>query len=351
MSTNLTRDQTIPRRGSTPIRRATIQDVAEHAGVSRGTVSRVLNDSPKVSPEARAAVEAAIAATNYRSNPHARSLASGRNDAIAVLLTKPQSELFEDPTFSLLLQGVSDGLAGSNTALVLLLAGNEEERRRTARFLDSSHVDGVVHLSPHVNDPMLKSLMNADVPVVLCSEVGPGMSRRHLWGVSVTDRLGAAEAVAHLLDRGARRIAMIAGAADQPGSEARLAGYRERLGEGFDPDLVAHGDYSEESGHQAMASLLDRDPDIDAVFCASDRMAAGAYRAAGERGLRIPDDLRVVGFDGHAIGLDLTPQLTTVSQPIRALGRAAIQMLTEATRGQDPGHRVFPTELTVRASS
>lgn len=351
MNQNHTRDQATSRRVSTPIRKATIEDVAEHAGVSRGTVSRVLNDSPKVSPEARAAVEAAIIATNYRSNPHARSLASGRNDAIAVLLTKPQNELFEDPTFSLLLQGVSDGLAGSNTALVLLLAGNEEERRRTARFLDSSHVDGVVHLSPHVNDPMLRTLMNADVPVVLCSEVGATMTRKRLWGVSVTDRLGAVEAVTHLLDRGARRVAMIAGAQDQPGSEARIDGYRETLGTSFDPALLVHGDYSEESGHRAMAELLDRVPGLDAVFCASDRMAAGAYQAAHERGLSIPDDLRVVGFDGHAIGLELTPQLTTVAQPIRALGRAAVQMLTEATRGEDPGHRVFPTELIVRASS
>ena len=334
-----------------PNRRATIQDVAETAGVSRGTVSRVLNGSPKVSPEARKAVEKAIAVCNYRSNPHARSLASGRNDAVAVLLTESQAELFADPTFSLLLQGVSDGLAGSDTALVLLLAGNEEERRRASRFLDSRHVDGVVHLSPHTEDPILQTLLGSDVPVVLCGQPPSGAASKPLWSVSVTDRVGAVDAVSHLLARGARRIGMIAGPADAPGSLGRIEGYREALGASFDPELVVHGDYSQESGRVALAELLDRAPEVDAVFCASDRMAAGAYDTARERGLRIPDDLRVVGFDGHAIGLKLEPQLTTVAQPIRRVGRAAVEMLSEITRGHDPGHRVFSTELVVRASS
>ncbi|MBB1517345.1 LacI family DNA-binding transcriptional regulator [Tessaracoccus sp. MC1679] len=337
--------------GQTAAPLATIMDVAAHAGVSRGTVSRVLNGSPKVSPEARAAVEQAIDATNYRSNPHARSLASGRSNAVAVLLTQPQRELFEDPTFSVLLQGVSDGLAGSDTALVLLLAGNEEERRRTTKFLDSRHVDGVIHLSPHVNDPMLKALLSADVPVVLCGAVPDGPSRKRVWSATITDRQGGADAGRHLVERGARRVAIIAGAQDEPGSLARLAGFRDALGDAFDEALVYHGDYGIESGRAGLAALLDRDATIDAVFCASDRMAVGAYQTARSRGLRIPDDLRVVGFDGHALGLDLAPPLTTVAQPIRALGRAAVQMLTEATNGDDPGNRVFATELIVRASS
>ncbi len=334
-----------------PARRATIQDVADLAGVSRGTVSRVLNLSPKVSPEARKAVEQAITTCGYRANPHARSLASGRNDAVAVLLTQPQQELFEDPTFSLLLQGVSDALTGSDTALVLLLAGNDEERRRAVGFLDSRHVDGVVHLSPHANDPMLGALLKADVPVVVCGNPGPRVSSKGLRTVTIDDRRGAYDATAHLLDRGARRVAMIAGPKDATGSIERIAGYREALGRSFDPALVAHGDFGPQSGKSAAAQLLDRDPTIDALFCASDRMAAGAYETARTRGLRIPQDLRVVGFDGHTISLELDPQLTTVAQPIKQLGRTAIQMLAEWTNGSDPGHRIFPTELVVRASS
>lgn len=335
----------------TPPRRATIQDVADRAGVSRGTVSRVLNRSPRVSPDARKAVEQAIAACGYRANPHARSLASGRNDAVAVLLTQPQQELFEDPTFSLLLQGVSDAMTGSDTALVLVLAGNDEERRRAVGFLDSRHVDGVVHLSPHANDPMLGALLEADVPVVVCGSPGPRVSSKWLRTVTIEDRRGGYDATAHLLERGARRIAMIAGPEDATGSIDRIAGYREALGRAFDPAIVAHGDFGPRSGRIALAQLLERDPSIDAVFCSSDRMAAGAYETAHELGLRIPEDLRVVGFDGHAIGLELSPQLTTVFQPIKQLGRTAIQMLAEWTNGSDPGHRIFPTELLVRSSS
>ncbi|MDO4784146.1 MAG: LacI family DNA-binding transcriptional regulator [Propionibacteriaceae bacterium] len=329
----------------------TILDVAAAAGVSRGTVSRVLNDSPRVSPEARRAVEAAIKRTGYRRNPHAASLASGRNNAIAVLLTQPQQELFDDPTFSRLLQGVSDGLSGTDIALVLLLAGTEEERRRTARFLDSRHVDGVVHLSPHVADPMMDALVAAEVPVVVCGQLPEGVSEPNLWSITVTDRQGAVDAVNHLTERGATTIGMIAGPTDAPGSIQRLAGYREAMGERYDPSLVVHGDYAAESGRLGLAALLDARPDVDAVFCASDRMAAGAYETARSRGLRIPHDLRIVGFDGHALGTRLRPALTTIAQPIQDYGRQAVQMLLDATQGRLPGHRIFPTELVIRASS
>lgn len=331
--------------------RATIMDVAQRAGVSRGTVSRVLNGSPSVSSAARKAVEKAVVDCNYRANLHARSLASGRTDTLAVLLTQPQSELFDDPTFSLLLQGVSNGLAGTETALVLLLAGNDEERRRTARFLDSRHIDGVVHLSPHINDPMLDAIIAADVPVVVCGEPPVGVRHPRLWSVTVTDKQGSIEAVSHLLQRGARTVGMIAGPADAPGSIQRIAGYRQALGEAYADDLIVHGDYGPDSGRTGLATLLERHPDLDAVFCASDRMAAGAYETAREAGLRIPDDLRIVGFDGHSLGLDLHPQLTSVQQPMRELGRAAVHMLIESAHGNNPGHRVFPTELVIRASS
>lgn len=331
--------------------RPTISDVASQAGVSRGTVSRVLNGSPRVSPEARKAVEQAIRATRYRTNPHARSLASGRNNTVAVLLTQPQSELFEDPTFSLLLQGVSNGLAGSDITLVLLLAGNSEERRRTAKFLDTRYLDGVVHLSPHIDDPMLDALLAADMPVVLCGEPPVGYADKRLWSVTITDRLGAAAATRHLMARGAKQIGLVAGPEDAPGSVERLGGYREALADRFDPGLVAHGDYGRESGRRAFEALHQLYPDLDAVFCASDRMAAGVYDAARDLGLRIPDDLRVVGFDDHTIASELTPQLTTVRQPMRELGRAAVHMLDQATRGENPGHRIFPTELVIRASS
>ncbi|MEL4504573.1 LacI family DNA-binding transcriptional regulator [Luteococcus sp. H138] len=332
-------------------KQATIQDVAQLAGVSRGTVSRVLNGSPRVSPAARKAVEAAVKKSNYRANPHARSLASGRNNAIAVLLTQPQHELFADPTFSLLLQGVSDGLADTETALVLLLAGNDEERRRTATFLGSRHVDGVVHLSPHVSDPMLDVIADAEVPVVVCGIPPADHHNKLLWSVTITDRTGARQATEHLQELGATRIGMIAGPLDALGSQEREIGFREALRQRFSEDLVEHGDYGRASGGTALAALLERHPDLDAVFCASDRMAVGALDEATRRGLRVPSDLLLVGFDDHEISRTSNPPLTTVRQPLRQLGRATVQMLTTALQGDDPGHRVFSTELVLRAST
>lgn len=332
-------------------RRSTINDVAEAAGVSRGTVSRVLNGSPRVSPEARQAVERAIKKTNYRANPHARSLASGRNDAIAVLLTRPNAQLFEDPTFSLLLQGISDGLAGTDLSLVLLVAGNEDERRRAARFIDPTHIDGVIRLSPLIDDPMLEVISRAGVPSVVCGKLDQRTRPDRLWSVTTTDEDGAEQATRHLVEQGARRIAMIAGPLDAPGSEDRVRGYRSVLGEAYDHDLVEHGDYDRDSGRLAMARLLDRHPEIDAVFCASDRMALGAMELLRHRGLRVPDDVLVVGFDGHEIGTTSQPTLTTVHQPIRQIGRAAVQMLVSALAGEDPGDRLFPAHLVVRDSS
>ena len=332
-------------------KRATIQDVADLAGVSRGTASRVVNHSPNVSERARKAVEKAIQESNYQANPHARSLASGRSNAIAVLLTQPQSDLFEDPTFSVMLQGISAGLSGSDQALVLLLAGNDEERRRAATFLDLRHVDGVVHISPHAEDKMLDSLLASDVPVVVCGHPPPGVQDSRLRSVSVDDEAGAVQAVRHLKARGAKKIAMVAGPESATGSVKRVEGYRLVVGDDYAPGLVAHGGWGPESGRAAFEKIIQAHPDIDAVFCASDRLAAGVYAAARDEGLRIPDDLRVVGFDGHAIGLELSPQLTTIRQPIKLLGRTAIQMLTEWSKGQDPGHRIFPVELVVRESS
>lgn len=332
-------------------RRATINDVAEAAGVSRGTVSRVLNRSPRVSPEARKAVEKAIKKTNYKANPHARSLASGRNDAIAVLLTRPNPQLFEDPTFSLMLQGISDGLVGTELSLILLIAGNEDERRRAARFIDPTHVDGVIHMSPLIDDPMVEDISDAQVPVVVCGQPTLHRHPQRLWSVTTTDKEGAMQATRHLVDQGARHLAMIAGPPEAAGSQERIAGYREVLGAGFSADLVEHGDYGRDSGRVAMQRLLDRRPDLDAVFCASDRMALGAMEMLRYRGLHVPDDVLLVGFDDHEISRTCQPALTTVHQPIRQIGRAAVQMMVSALAGDDPGNRIFPTQLKVRESS
>ncbi|SDY87921.1 LacI family DNA-binding transcriptional regulator [Tessaracoccus flavus] len=329
----------------------TIEDVAKLAGVSKSTVSRVLTGSPKVSPAARQAVERAIAETGFRLNAHARSLASGRSDAIAVLLTQPTEELFDDPTIRGLSRGVNEGLGDREEALLVLLAGSPREQRRAVRFLDKQRIDGVVHLTPHHADPILPVVMAAKLPMVVCGTL-PGVNLGpQIRTVTITDREGAASAVRYLRECGAKRIAAITGPKDAPGSSERLMGYRDALDDAYDPALVVHGDYTLPSGRDAMRSLLDSSVEFDAVFCASDRMAAGVYQVAQERGLSIPGDLQVVGFDGHPLGEQLVPTLTTVAQPIEYIGRQTVEMLNEMITGGDPGHRVFPTELVVRGST
>ena len=329
----------------------TIKDVAKQAGVSRSTVSRVLTGSPHVSPEARDAVMSAIRSTGYRLNSHARSLASGRNHAVAVLLTQPSDELFEDPTMRELIKGVSEGFGDSSDALILLLAGSDLERRRTAPFLDKRRIDGVVHLTPHMTDPLLDQIISAELPVAVCGRLRMDTPSPLVRTVTVDDTSGARLAGEHLLQSGARRIAMIAGPEDAPGSEARLEGFQMALSSTFDPALLRHGDYSHTSGRAAMQALLAADPSIDGVFCASDRMAMGAYQVLEKEGRRIPDDVQVVGFDDHEFASELDPPLTSVRQPIQLLGEQAMVMLMALIRGEDPGHRVFPTSLIVRSST
>lgn len=329
----------------------TIEDVAKLAGVSKSTVSRVLTGSPKVSPAARQAVERAIDESGFRLNAHARSLASGRSDAIAVLLTQPTEELFDDPTIRGLFRGVNEGLGEREEALLVLLAGSQREQRRAVRFLDKQRIDGVIHLTPHHADQILPTVLDAKLPMVVCGHLPGADLGPRVRCVTITDRDGAASAVRHLRACGAHRVAMIAGPADAPGNSERMLGYRDELGDAYDPALVAHGDFTLPSGREAMRQLLGSGVQFDAVFCASDRMAAGVYLAAQERGLSIPDDLQVVGFDGHPLGLDLMPPLTTVAQPIEHIGQKTVEMLNEMINGGDPGHRVFPTELVVRGST
>lgn len=329
----------------------TIEDVARVAGVSRGTVSRVLNGASNVSEAARAAVNEAVEQTGYRLNSHARALASGRNHAVAVLLTQPSDELFDDPTIRELVKGVSEGFGDSSDALLLLLAGSELERRRTAPFLDRRRLDGVVHLTPHMTDPLLDRIIAADLPVAVCGRLPAHLMGPKVRTVTVDDFAGAHAAAEHLMASGARRVAIIAGPEDAPGGQLRLEGARAALGAVFDPALVRHGDYASASGEAAMADLLQHHLDIDAVFCASDRMAAGAYRSLAAHGRRIPDDVQVIGFDDHEISRELTPTLTTIHQPIQRLGGQAILMLQSMIAGEDPGHRSFPTHLVVREST
>lgn len=328
-------------------RKPTIRQIAALAGVSRSTVSRVINGGHWVSPDARTAVEKAIAASGYMANYHARSLATGRAGSLAFLLTEPHQLLFDDPTFALLLRGAAEVLAQRSMTLVLLVASTPAERESVAHFVGAGHVDGVMLISSHESDPLLTQLIDAEIPTVSCGI--PLGHEGNVSAVSVDEIESARSMVAYLRDRGHDRIGMIAGPDDTPGGRYRLIGFREELGSAFDPDLVEVGDYSFESGQTAMARMLEHG--ADAVFAANDRMAAGAIATARRAGLRVPEDIAIAGFDDSGLAAAHEPSITTIHQPWDQISAQMVNVLLEVIAGAEPRSLVLETELVVRESA
>jgi len=330
-------------------KRPTIRDVAAAAGVSRGTVSRFMNGGHWVSPDARIAIEEAIERTGYTANHHARSLATGRAQSLAFLVTEPQQLLFADPTFARLLKGAAEALAQRSMTLVLLVASTPAERKTVTHFVQAGHVDGVLLISSHESDPLLEKLVAAGIPTVSC-----GIPLGHdveVGTVSVEEEESARSMVRYLRERGYRRIAMIAGPPDTPGGRYRLEGFREELGDQFDPDLVEAGDYSVASGVQALNALLRQDRDFDAVFAANDLMAAGAISALKQAGLRVPDDVAVAGFDDSGLAETSDPAITTMRQPWKEISEQMVTLLLEVIEGAPPRAVTLPTTLVPRQSA
>lgn len=330
----------------------TIHDVAAHAGVSRGTVSRVLQGGRNVSPAAQEAVNAAIRKLDYVVNRAARSLVTQRAGSVAFLLSETQDVFFEDPNFTTLLRSCTTALADHDIPLVLITAGTEAERRRITPYLSAHHVDGVLLFSSHRGNPMIEHLQRAGIPFVCC---GKPLGRHGAVSyVAADDREGARAMVRYLLESGRRRIATIAGPQDTPGGLERLLGYREMLAEHgvrYDKRLVAIGDYSRASGESGMQQLLTRVPDLDAVFVASDLMADGALTAIQRAGRHIPDDIAVGGFDDSPVATAVDPQLTTIRQPWGRISETMVRQLLAQIDGEGSATVILPTELVVRASA
>ncbi|TFC02363.1 LacI family transcriptional regulator [Cryobacterium adonitolivorans] len=331
-------------------RRPTIDDVAAAAGVSRGTVSRVLNGGHWVSPDSLASVNSAIKKTGYRVNPHARSLATSRANSVAFLLTESHDRLFEDPNFAVLMRGASKALSVHDISLVLIMAGNEDEQRRATEFITAGHVDGVLLVSSHSDRRgLISEIVAAGVPAIACG-VPLGFERK-MGYVAADDYAGARELVHHLAGLGRKRIATIAGPKDTSGGMRRFEGYADELGDDFDETLVARGDYSRASGAQSMTELLERHPDLDAVFAANDVMAAGAIDVLLASGRRVPEDVAVGGFDDAPVATQTTPPLTTMHQPFERISEEMVRLLLRVIGGERPAAIVLPTDLVVRESA
>lgn len=331
----------------------TLEEVALLAGVSRATVSRVVNGSPRVSPDVRIDVQAAIDRLGYVPNRAARSLVTRRSDSIAVVIAEPTGRLFSDPFFPRLLRGISSELAARDRQLILLMPESAADEVRTADYLTAGHVDGALLVSLHAADPLPDRLAAAGIPTVLVGRPPKGAQASY---VDVDNRQGAQSAVGHLVAGGRRVIATIAGPQDMAAGLDRLYGYREALGDaGIAPDatLEAIGDFTQDGGVAAMTRLLAARPDIDAVFAASDLMAAGALAVLAAAGRRVPADVAVVGFDDSPVAMTTTPQLTSVRQPIEAMGHEVARLLVDAVEASDlvPRRVILATDLVRRASS
>jgi DNA-binding LacI/PurR family transcriptional regulator len=339
----------------TPVTRpnATLDEVARVAGVSRATVSRVVNGSPKVSPDVRRTVEKAIDRLGYIPNRAARSLVTRRSGSIGVVITESAASLFEDPFFPRLLRGISGELSAKDLQLVLLMPDAGSDIARAEDYLGAGHVDGVLLASLHGDDQLPSRLQARGIPVVVGGRPPQGAT---VPFVDVDNRQGARSAVAHLLGMGRTRIATIAGPQDMPPGVDRLAGYREALAEAgvaADPSLEATGDFRRESGAAAMERLLAERPDLDAVFAASDLMASGALGVLRAAGRAVPDDVAVIGFDDSPVATSTEPPLTSVRQPIEEMGREMTRLLVSGIgRDDDVSRRVIlATRLVRRAST
>ncbi|WP_150307270.1 LacI family DNA-binding transcriptional regulator [Planctomonas psychrotolerans] len=332
-------------------KRLTIRDVATVAGVSSGTVSRVLNGKNWVSPEARTAVEQAIRKTGYRVNPHARNLATSKSNTVAFLLNESQHVLFEDPNFAHLVRGTARALAALEVHSVLIMAGDAAEQARAFAYISAGHVDGVLlAFTSAGGTPLVERLVDAGVPLVSCG-LPVGDFEGRLGSVAADDLLGATQVMEHLLERGHRRIATITGPADTPGGIARFEAYSRAVGDRFDERLVVGGDYSRAGGAHATHALLERTREFDAIFAANDAMAAGAIDALLEAGLRVPDDVAVAGFDDNDFATATDPQLTTVRQPFERISIEMVRLLMDIIGGEQPATLTLPTTLVVRGSA
>jgi DNA-binding LacI/PurR family transcriptional regulator len=332
---------------------STLEEVAQLAGVSRATVSRVVNGSTRVSPSVRRDVQAAINRLGYVPNRAARSLVTRRSDSIAVVITEPSGRLFTDPFFPRLLRGISSELAARDQQLILLMPESVADEHRTADYLTGGHVDGALLVSLHGDDPLPARLLEAGIPLVLAARPPKGTTASF---VDVDNRQGAQSAVSHLIDNGRRVIATIGGPQDMAPGIDRLSGYLDALAESgikAESSLQVIGDFTQEGGVTAMRRLLTARPDIDAVFAASDLMAAGALSVLADAGRRVPQDVAVVGFDDSPVATSTAPQLTSVRQPIEEMGHEMARLLVDAVEAKDPVPRrvILATELVRRASS
>ena len=333
----------------TPKAVATIEEVAAAAGVSRSTVSRVVNGSTAVSPAALAAVERAIAELSYVPNRAARSLASRATMAIALVVPEDTTRFFGDPFFAAIVSGINARLSRSDYVLNLIIA-SDDPRDKTTAYVRSGAVDGAIVVSHHTSDTFIDRIA-ASVPVVYGGR--PSRARENDYYIDVDNTAGAYQATTYLVETGFRRIAHISGPVSMPAGIDRLAGFRSALADaGMVPVAVEDGNFTADGGSAAMARILESGASFDALFVGSDLMARGALAVLARAGIDVPGDVSLIGFDDSPVATAVQPNLTTVRQPSHLQGQQMADVLLSLLAGGTPPHvTMLPTELIVRGSA
>ncbi|MFF3419206.1 LacI family DNA-binding transcriptional regulator [Streptomyces sp. NPDC002698] len=340
----------------------TLEDVARVAGVSRATVSRVINGVRNVDPGIQEVVRQAIDRTGYAPNRAARSLVTRRSQTVALIVSGAgdtpgeaqnafAARVFADPFFGRVVSGVVGYLRPRSMHPLLMFAESEETRSQVLADLRQGSADGALVVSTHADDPLPALLADAGLPAVLFAR--PSRPVR-LSYVDLAHREGARLAAEHLLNRGCRRIVTVTGPLGIAASQDRLAGFRDTMARGGHPYVpVAEGGFTLDSGMAAMSGLLSEHPDVDGVFAANDLMAQGVCQLLRERGRQVPDDVAVVGFDDSSVAVTCRPPLTTVRQPVEEMAAAMAALLDEHIQGvrTEPTSLIFDPELVVRASA
>lgn len=329
----------------------TLEEIGKRAGVSRSTVSRVINNQENVSAEVRRRVLEVIEETGYQPHAAARSLAAKRTRVIGLVIPRSVQAFFSDPYFPRLIQGIAQACNAREYTLSLFMFHTEaDERDLYPRVISRGLTDGIIISSSLENDPLIPLLLDSDIPFVIH---GRPLVSAAVNYVDVDNVGGAHNAVTHLIRSGRRRIGHIAGPQNASVGRDRREGYVNALverGLAVRDELIVEGDFSETGGYRAAQRLLATE--LDAIFAASDMMAFGALRALQEAEHRVPEDVAMVGFDDLDAAAITRPPLTTVRQPIRQSGVTVVETLLDVVEnGADPVHRVIlPTQLVIRES-
>jgi LacI family transcriptional regulator len=330
----------------------TLEDIAELAGVSRSTVSRVMNGQPNVREDVRKRVMQVIHNTGYHPNVAARTLASQRTWTIGLILPLSVSFFFTDPYYPHLTKGIAQACNQFDYTLALFLVGSKiDEEKIFPRVSRRSLLDGVIVQSGHHGDQgIIGHLVDANMPLVV---VGRPFRSDNVTYLDIDNVNAAYNAVIHLIRLGYQRIGTITGPVTSTVGIDRQEGYRKALlqrGRDLDEALIKQGDFTEAGGYYAMQQMLPARP--DAVFAASDIMAIGAMRAVRDAGLRIPEDVAFVGFDDLPIATLSSTQLTTIRQPVVTFGAKAVEILIDLIENgtTPPRHIIMDTELVIRDS-